>query len=130
MIVRWPGRVTAGAVSDQVWAFWDFLPTAAELAGVKPPRDIDGISVVPALLGTRQETHEFLYWEFFERGFQQAVRYDKWKAIRLTQGQPLVLYDVTKDPAEENDVSAEHPDVVAKIESYLEIARTESEYWP
>lgn len=130
MIVRWPGHVTAGAVSDQVWAFWDFLPTAAELAGVKPPQDVDGISVVPTLLGKQQKTHEFLYWEFFERGFQQAVRYDKWKAIRLKQGQPLALYDVTKDLAEEHDVAAEHPDVIAKIETYLETARTESEYWP
>jgi len=130
MIVRWPGRVTAGSVSDHVWAFWDFLPTAAKLAGVDPPENTDGISVVPTLLGERQEPHEFLYWEFFERGFQQAVRYDKWKAIRLKQGQPLVLYDVTKDLGEEHDVAAEHPDVIAKIETYLKTARTESEYWP
>jgi len=129
MIVRWPGRVTAGSVSDHVWAFWDFLPTAAKLAGVDPPENTDGISVVPTLLGERQEPHEFLYWEFFERGFQQAVRYDKWKAIRLKQ-QPLVLYDVTKDLGEEHDVAAEHPDVIAKIETYLKTARTESEYWP
>ena len=130
MIVRWPGRVTAGAVSDHVWAFWDFLPTAAELAGVDPPEDTDGISVVPALLGERQETHEFLYWEFFERGFQQAVRYDRWKAIRMKQGQPLVLYDVTKDLGEQHDVAAQSPEVIARIETYLETARTESKYWP
>jgi len=130
MIVRWPGRVPAGAVNDYVWAFWDFLPTAAELAGVDPPEDVDGISVMPTLLGKQQETHEFLYWEFFERGFQQAVRYDKWKAIRLKQGQPLVLYDVTKDLGEEHDVAAQHPDVVARIEDYLKTARTESKYWP
>ncbi len=130
MIVRWPGRVTAGSVNDHVWAFWDFLPTAAELAGVDPPEDVDGISVVPTLLGKQQKTHEFLYGEFFERGFQQAVRYDKWKAIRLKQGQPLVLYDVTKDLGEEHDVAAGHPDVIARIENYLKTARTESKYWP
>ena len=98
MIVRWPGRVAAGSENDHVWAFWDFLPTAAELAGVDPPAGVDGISVVPTLLGRAQKTHEFLYWEFFERGFQQAVRHGDWKAIRLKQGEPLVLYDVKGDP--------------------------------
>src|SRR5881392_819697 len=47
MIVRWPGKIKAGTTNDQVWAFWDFLPTAAEIAGVKPPKDIDGISMMP-----------------------------------------------------------------------------------
>ena len=63
MIARWPGHVPPGTTSDQVWAFWDFLPTAAELAGVEPPKGIDGISMLPDILGKKQRSHEFLYWE-------------------------------------------------------------------
>src|SRR5207302_3591293 len=73
-LARWPGKIKAGQVSDQVWAFWDLLPTAAELAGVGPPQGLDGISMVNALLGNKQQDHEYLYWEFHERGFSQAVR--------------------------------------------------------
>jgi len=74
MIVRWPGHVKAGGVSDQVWAFWDFMPTAAQMGGVESPQGIDGISMLPALLGQAQKDHDYLYWEFFEGGFRQAVR--------------------------------------------------------
>ncbi len=113
-----------------MWAFWDFLATTAELAGVEAPQDTDGISVVPALLGKPQAKHQFLYWEFFERGFQQAVRYGDWKAIRLKQGQPLKLYNLTSDLAEQNDMAAAQPAIVDRIEAYLETARTDSKYWP
>lgn len=130
MIARWPNRIPAGETNDHMWAFWDFLSTAAELAGVSPPVNSDGISVVPILLGQEQEAHEFLYWEFFERGFQQAVRYQDFKAIRLKQGEPLELYRVTEDLREENNVAAQHPEVVQRIEAYLRTARTPSLYWP
>lgn len=130
MIARWPGKIKPNTVSDHVWAFWDFLPTATELAGAKTPTNIDGVSVVPTLLGRKQDEHEFLYWEFFERGFQQAVRYGDFKALRLEQGKPLELYIVTKDPKEMNNVAAKYPKVVQHIESYLETARTPSPYWP
>jgi len=130
MIARWPGQVKAGATCDLPWAFWDFLPTAAELAGVKAPAGIDGLSVAPALLGRgKQQEHEFLYWEFHEGNSQQAVRMGPWKAIRPKPGAPLALYDLRTDIGEEQDISAEHPDVVAKIEAYLRTARAESEQW-
>ena len=74
--------------------------------------------------------HEFLYWEFFERGFQQAVRYRDFKAIRLKQGQPLELYQVTTDPREETNVADQYPDVIGRIEDYLKTARTPSPFWP
>src|SRR5215470_13386084 len=130
MIARWPKRIKAGAKSDQVWAHWDLLPTAAEIAGVKPPANIDGISMLNALLGRRQRNHEFLYWEFHERGFSQAVRMGDWKAVRRSQDSPLELYDLKNDIGEQNDVAVKHPEVVKKIEDYLKTARTESELWP
>jgi arylsulfatase A-like enzyme len=130
MIARWPKRIKAGAKSDQVWAHWDLLPTVAEIAGVKPPANIDGISMLNAILGRRQRNHEFLYWEFHERGFSQAARMGDWKAVRKSQGSPLELYDLKNDLGEQNDVAVKHPEVVKKIEDYLKTARTESELWP
>jgi arylsulfatase A-like enzyme len=131
MVVRWPGKVAPNAVSDQPWYFADFLPTAAALAGETPPEGLDGISVLPTLLGQTQDLSDrFLYWEFFERGFQQAVRWRDWKAIRPSPGAPLELYDLAIDIAEASNVATEHPDVVDVMESYLATARTESEDWP
>jgi len=131
MIVRWPGKVKAGAETDQVGAFWDFLPTAADLAGAKAPAGLDGVSRAPTLLDKgKQAQHEFLYWEFHERGFQQAVRMGDWKAVRLKLGGPLELYDLKTDVGEAHDVAADHADVVAKIEEYLKGARTESAQFP
>jgi len=132
MIVRWPGKIKSGTTSDLAWAFWDFLPTAAELAGAKTPPAIDGISVVPTLLGTGQQPkHEFLYWEFHEGASSgQAVRMGNWKAVRTSPSAPLQLYDLRSDMAEAHDLAAAHPDVVAKILAYLKTARTESADWP
>jgi len=131
MIVRWPGKISAGAVSDQVWAFWDFLPTAAEMAGARSPAGLDGISMLPALLGQRQTNqHASLYWEFHERGSKQAVRMGDWKAVRLELGKPLELYNLKADLGETNNLAAQHPDIIAKIEGYLRTARAESERWP
>ena len=132
MIVRWPGKVPAGRTNtDAVWYFADFLPTAAALAGTKAPANIDGVNVLPVLLGDERSLPDrFLYWEFFERGYQQAVRWRNWKAIRMAPGKPLELYDLTADPAEKSNVAGRNPAVVAKIEAYLRIARTESAEWP
>ena len=130
MIVRWPGQIEPGSTSDQVWAFWDFLPTAAELAGVEPPEKIDGISMLPALLGKKQKSHEFLYWEISSGGYRQAVRNGRWKAVRNRWARSLELYDLSADPGEKQDVAGEHPGVIARIEAYLKTARTESENWP
>jgi arylsulfatase A-like enzyme len=131
MIVWWPGKIKPGTVSDQVWAFWDFLPTAAEIAGAKPPDNIDGISILPTLLGRPQTNqHEFLYWEFHEKGSKQAVRTGDWKAVRLAPAKPLELYNLKTDPSEAVNVAASHPDVIAKIETSLKTARTESDRWP
>ena len=130
MIARWPGVIPAGRVSDHVWGHVDVLPTLADIAGAKIPAGLDGVSMARALRGEAQPTHEFMYWEFHERGFQQAVRMGKWKAVRLKKDAPLELFDLAADPREERDVAATHPDIVAKIEAYLRTARTESARWP
>jgi arylsulfatase A-like enzyme len=131
MIVRWPGRVRAGSVNDFVWAFSDFLPTAAELAGATVPAGLDGLSVVPTLTGQgTQRPHDVLYWEFHEQGSKQAVRMGDWKAVRLKPGGPIEIYNLASDPGEARNVAPEHPDVVARVESYLKTARTESPTWP
>jgi arylsulfatase A-like enzyme len=130
-VVRWTGVTKPGTVSDHVWAFWDFLPTACELAGLEIPKGLDGISILPTITGQgRQKAHEFLYWEFHENGFAQAVRHGDWKAIRPAPGRPLELYDVAKDTGEKTDVAKDNPAVVAKIEAYLKTARTDSKEFP
>jgi arylsulfatase A-like enzyme len=130
MIARWVGTLPAGRVSDFAWAHWDILPTLAELAGARVPHGLDGRSMTRALRGEPQRAHDTFYWEFHERGFQQAVRMGKWKAVRLGTGKPLELYDLETDAREERDVAADNAAVVARIESYLLTARTKSERWP
>ena len=128
-IARWPGKCPAGVVSDFVWSQVDFMPTAAEMAGIEPPKNLDGMSVLPTLLGRKQKPHEFLYWEIHSP-FHQAVRMGRWKGIRFGTDEPLELYDLSADPGEQDDVAAKHPGVVKKIVAYLATARTQSKYWP
>lgn len=131
MLARWPGTVPAGRISDEPWALWDLLPTLSEIARIKPPQNIDGISYLPTLLGqTQTNRHEFLYWEFHERGFQQAVRMGDWKAVRPKLGAPLELYQLSTDPGETNNVAAANPKIIARLEDYLKTARTDSPTWP
>jgi arylsulfatase A-like enzyme len=129
MIVRWPGKVKSGATSEQVWTFWDVLPTVADIVGAKPPQNIDGTSMLSALRGQIHSRQDFLYWEFHERGFDQAVRFGDWKAVRHNMG-ALELYDLSEDPEEIKNVASDNSVVVAKIEEYLKTARNDSAAWP
>lgn len=131
MIVRWKNNIRPGQVSDAIWGFVDFLPTAADLAGAKAPGGIDGISVVPALHGKPLPKREYLYWEFHERGFSQAVRMGTWKGVRLKgRSAPIELYDIMKDPGETNNVAASNPAVVKRMAEIMRTARTESPLFP
>jgi arylsulfatase A len=130
MIASWPGTIPAGRVSDYAAAHWDMLPTLAELGGAAAPPSLDGVSITRALKGAPQPAHEFLYWEFHERGFQQAVRMGDWKAVRLARDRPLELYNLKTDRAETTDLAAKQPAIVERIEKYLATARTESPIWP
>jgi arylsulfatase A len=129
-IARWPARIKAGVVSEQVWAFWDLMPTLAELTEQKLPVASDGISILPALTEGRRIEHPPLYFEFHERGFTRAARMGDWKAVRLGTKLPIELYDLKNDPAETNNVAARFPEVVKRFEDYLTKARTESVLWP
>lgn len=128
-IARWPGKIAPGSTSDHIGAFWDVLPTLAELAGAKAPANSDGISFLPTLLAREQKAHEALYWEFHEGGTVQGVRMGNWKAVR-THGAPIELYDLSKDQGETRNIASMHPEVVARVEAYLKTARTPSEHWP
>ncbi|MBT5812808.1 MAG: sulfatase-like hydrolase/transferase, partial [Opitutales bacterium] len=130
MIVRWPGKVKAGTLSDQVWSFMDFMPTAADLAGVEAPGNIDGVSVLPTLQGNAQDlSKRFLYWEFNAKLNGIAARHGKWKAVQY-YGRSLELFDMERDMGEQNDVSALYPEVVSRISAYLSTARKSSVFWP
>jgi arylsulfatase A len=131
MIASWPGTIAPGTSTVYAAAHWDLFPTFAELGGAPVPSGLDGKSIVSVLQGkSTLPPHDFMYWEFHERGFQQAVRMGNWKAVRLAKDKPLELYNLADDPTEFTDVASKHPDVVAKIETYLKTARTESPNWP
>ncbi|MBI2688742.1 MAG: arylsulfatase [Acidobacteria bacterium] len=135
MIVRWKGRIKPGSVSGFPWYFADVMPTLAELAGAKAPADIDGISIVPTLLGKgTQKKHEYLYWElpkydkasgtFADDVPMQAVRMGNWKGVRPKAGGALELYDLSKDIGEKTDLAAKFPTVAKKLEEICQRART------
>ncbi len=134
MLLRWPGKVNAGSKTDHISAFWDIMPTFAEISGAECPKGIDGISFLPVLKGFKQENHEFLYWEFHEQGGKIAVRMGNWKAIktaidRVPQG-TTELYDLSLDLGETNNVASENPDMVIKMEEIMKSAHTFSETFP
>jgi arylsulfatase A-like enzyme len=132
MIVRWPGHVPAGAVSDHVAYLGDFMATAAEITGVRPPDKLDSISFLPAMLGEpkEQKEHEYLYWEFYEGTTSQAVRLGNWKGVRIPMlTGPIQLFDLGNDAGEKHDVAATHPDVVERIRGIMEQAHVPSPIW-
>jgi arylsulfatase len=139
MIARWPGKIAPGGVTDHISAFYDVMPTLADITGTTPPQGIDGISFVPTLLGRpdEQQQHAFLYWEFSGYGGQQAVRMGPWKAVRQdmlrrTNPDPLKieLYNLQDDIGESRDLAAEHPEIVAKARAIMQQQHTPSELFP
>lgn len=130
MIARWPRAIAPGSESGHLSAFWDFLPTCADLAGTATPKGIDGISFLPTLLGKEQEEHAYLYWEFYERGGKQAVRWGDWKGIRLrtrrNPDNPIELYNLEDDLGEAKDVAAQNPRIARKIAKMMKAAHTDS----
>lgn len=134
MIVRWPGKVKAGTASDHISAFWDVMPTLADIAGAEAPEGIDGISFLPELLGKKQAKHDYLYWEFHEQGGKMAVRMGNWKAVKLNvdKGSESIteLYDLSADEGETTDLAASNPDLVKKMEQVMNDAHVPSDIFP
>lgn len=133
MLARWPGKIKASTTTNHISTFWDVFPTFSELTGFSTPENIDGISFLPVLLGRPQEQgqHDYLYWEFHERGGRVAARQENWKAVKYNvlknPDAPLELYNLSKDIGETQNVADQHPKIVAQMESILKKARIPSE---
>ena len=124
-LVRWPGVVAEGSCSDHLSAFWDVMATSADLLGVELPEQCDGISFLPTLKGQpgKQKQHKYLYWEFHKGRnlFSHALRMGKWK-VYAEKGKAIELFDLDKDPFEQNDIAADNPEVVKKAKKYMKEA--------
>jgi arylsulfatase A len=131
-VARWPGQVPAGRVCDEPWAFWDFLPTAVELAGTKVPANwpTDGHSLVAMLKGGKAPEREHFYWELHEGKPIQAVRFGSWKAVKNGPAASLELYNLSVDPAEQHDIAASHPNEVVKAQSLMTASHQDNPNWP
>lgn len=129
LIISWQRKIKPNQTSRQVWAQYDFLPTFAEIAGAKSPNGIDGISMFPALLGKKSPNHKYLYWEFHEGSFVQAVRMKNWKGIRKGFNGKIELYNLQTDAKETTDLSAKYPKIVAQIAEIMKREHVESENW-
>lgn len=132
-LARWPGTVPSGRVSDEPWAFWDFLPTVAELAGAKIPAECktDGLSLVPYLKGGTAPQREYFYWELHEaRRPLRAVRFGDWKAVQNGPQAALELYDLAADPSEKTNLARQKAGIVAKAAELMEAAHADDPNWP
>ena len=129
-MIAWnPAKIKAGVKTEHISAFWDVMPTLAELTGVALPQAGDGISFLPTLFSKEgQKQHEYLYWEFHEQNGREALRCGDWKLIR----QPIVgeaileLYDLSSDLHEDNNLAQQNPEKVKELEALMDGARTES----
>ena len=135
MIAWWPKQIEAGTQTDHISAFWDVMPTVTEIAGVTAPDNIDGISFLPTLLGQKdQKQHDYLYWEFHEKGGRKALRKGDWKLVSYNVNNPekttIELYDLSADLGEENNLADENPELVKELQQLMKQARTESEVFP
>lgn len=129
MIATWPDKIKAGTTTGHISAFWDVMPTLAEISGIKY-NDTDGISFLPALLGKKQKKHNYLYWEFPENEGVKAIRMGKWKGyignIKKANN-TMELYDLEKDPREQHNLAEKYPRIVRKLYKKMEEAHTKPE---
>jgi arylsulfatase A len=132
-IARWPAGIKPGQTSAHISAFWDVMPTVAELADVSiDEMPVEGNSFLPTLQGqpAKQTQHNYLYWEFHENPTtNQAIRQGRWKAVRLDPDGPVELYDLMKDPAETRNVADQNPTVVAEMKTMMNTARSPHDLW-
>lgn len=134
-IVHWPRYITRPREAGHIAAFWDLLPTFAELAGTPVTTSTDGLSLVPVLTGKgKQARHKYLYWEFHEAGGRQAVRSGNWKLVKLqVKNQDKTtyeLYHLETDPAETQNLLGRKPSVYKRLRKYIDEAHIESPLFP
>lgn len=131
-VAWWPGTIEAGSECDHVLGFVDLLATASDVTAAEKAQVLytDGVSLLPSLRGQEAPEREALYWEFYEGGSSQALRFERWKAIRkpMFDG-PMQIYDVVGDPEERRDLSADRPDLVARAEALMKKRHVPSERW-
>ncbi|NBX34919.1 N-acetylgalactosamine 6-sulfate sulfatase, partial [bacterium] len=131
-IARWPRHVPAGRVSDEPWAFWDFLPTALELSGTPPPAGLktDGLSLAAFLQGGPAPKRDYFYWELHEAQSLQAARWGDWKAVRNGPAAKVEIYDLKADAAEKEDLAAKRPELVDRALAIFKDAHVDHPDWP
>lgn len=139
LIVRWPGKVRAGSVSNYRTGFEDWVPTLLDLAESSRANGWvgDGVSIASTLLGAYQKDREFLYREFTGYGGQQAVWLGPWKGIRQRMLNPnnpdalkTELYHLEEDVSESKNLANDYPKVVAQIEAIMSSQHEPSERFP
>lgn len=130
-VARWPGNIPAGSTSDRPAYFGDVLATACDMAGLPVPEGRDSLSFLPTLKGEKnQEEAPYLYWESYEKGGKQALRFGKWKVVKEPWiGGPIQLYHVEDDIGEEKDLARQLPEIVQQAERYLKEAHVRSPNW-
>jgi arylsulfatase A-like enzyme len=131
LIIKWPNVVPPGSVDNTPWMFVDVFPTLLDIAGGSYSSELDGLSLLPTILGQEQDTSDrLLYWEFPKERLWQAGRLGSWKGIRQGMNQPLQLFDLQKDPLESRDVSKNNPEIVKRLETLITQEHIPSPHWP
>ncbi|MFK8162889.1 MAG: arylsulfatase [Lewinella sp.] len=130
MIVRYPGKVPAGVVSEYPWYFADVLPTLASIGNATVPAAVDGVDVSGVVFGSKKSKRESpMYWEFYEGGYQQAVRWGNWKGVQPEMKADWEIYDLSGDAGEHNNIAGDKPQVVAKMTELAEAAHRTSPHF-
>jgi len=135
-IAWWPGKVPAGRVDSQPWAFWDLMPTFVELTSAAPPEgyETDGFSLIDYLKGGKAPERDYFYWELhghlFNGASVRAARFGPWKAVLSDPEKPIELYQLEEDPGESRDLAAEHPDLIARAKEIFQEAYRPDPNWP
>jgi arylsulfatase A-like enzyme len=135
-MVRWPGKVAARSTSAHLSAFWDIVPTMAELIGQAIPAQSDGISIVPTLLGQGEQTpHKYIYHEFIRVRAKpyssRSLRQGDLKAVQVAKTKKqgggfhsIELYNLKNDLGETEDLAKQYPEIVDQMERYMDEAHT------
>lgn len=129
LLVQWNGKIKANQTNSATWTQYDLMPTIADLIGYKDEYSTDGKSFKQEFFGKKSKNHDYKYWEFYEGGFVQAVRFGNWKGVRKGINGKIELYDLSKDEKETNEISAKFPDVVKRIEQIMKVEHIDSEDW-